>query len=68
LRYHLGSAFRHSSCGQSCEETNLDSIRIDFDRKPGFRAQADANQDGMLSKDEFQTGCAKGLIKNPDQK
>ena len=28
-------------------------------------AQADANQDGMLSKDEFQTGCGKGLIKNP---
>jgi len=29
-------------------------------------AQADANQDGMLSKDEFETGCTKGLIKNTD--
>ena len=31
-------------------------------------AQADANNDGKLSKDEFQAGCTKGLIKNPDQK
>ena len=31
-------------------------------------AQADANQDGMLSKDEFETGCTKGLIKNPEGK
>jgi hypothetical protein len=29
-------------------------------------AQADANQDGMLSKDEFETGCGKGLIKSTD--
>jgi len=29
-------------------------------------AQADANQDGMLSKDEFEAGCGKGLIKNTD--
>jgi hypothetical protein len=29
-------------------------------------AQADANQDGMLSKEEFEAGCGKGLIKNTD--
>jgi hypothetical protein len=44
--------------GDSLAQANASSFVANF-------AQADANQDGMLSKQEFEAGCGKGLIKNP---